>query len=689
MTTNTMSEPMSEPMSNPINDSTAPAAEHRPPLLVDIGYYGVAVGYFLYMFYYYWTGDGGPTLLAMTMIPTTYVLFTLQALRANDLYPALPRWANYVIAALFCGFSLYCAYYMNTNYMALGEERAGMWNMQDLTVGGIMTLLIIEYARKRHMPLFILNIVLVFYAVYGDYVPGLFHHAGLTWHRLITASSVEMATGIFSRLPEIALTVIGSFLLVLSLLRGYGCIDSLLRATKRIAVRSHHAIPQSAVIGSMAIGTISGSGAANSITVGSATIPSMIGAGLPPATAAAIENASSMGGQLMPPVMGIAAFLMAEFLGVDYFDVVARGWVPALIYFASVSTSVYLLAIRHRTRLVIDPNAKPLDWRDRVNLGAFVFVVGGLVLLMATIFLAPMFAALYMFCLAAVGLFIINLVPLLRPGQWSFAEFIAPLRRFLDSYIDMITDIALLLATLSIMTGALVITGVPTKLGALLIDAAGVNLAAMVGMAFLFGCILGTGLPPAPTYILVAIVIAPSFIRIGINPWTVHFFAFFIGVFGELTPPTSITAAITSKIAGASFYTTLWRSVQICVSLFALMVGVFTHPELVITPGLDQLGAAYLVMVSTLGITWSLQATYSESRSIDLTVRLALATTSLVILFSTWDGLSDVLSAVVIGAMGFWFVKRRALMEGKTDVVEVPGALSGRPIVDAPLGRMG
>ena len=192
------------------------------------------------------------------------------------------------------------------------------------------------------------------------------------------------------------------------------------------------------------------------------------------------------------------------------------------------------------------------------------------------------------------------------------------MRRFLDSYIDMITDIALLLATLSIMTGALVITGVPTKLGSLLVAAAGINMAAMVGMAFIFGAILGMGLPPAPVYILVAIVIAGPFIKVGVNPWVVHFFAFFIGVFGELTPPTSITAAITSKIANASFYTTLWRSVQICVSLFTLMVGVFVHPELVIKPGLDQMGAAYLVLVATIGITFSLQATYSENTLIDL-----------------------------------------------------------------------
>jgi len=395
-----------------------------------------------------------------------------------------------------------------------------------------------------------------------------------------------------------------------------------------------------------------------------------------------------MGGQLMPPVMGIAAFLMAEFLGVDYFDVVARGWVPALIYYISVSASVYLLATFYHTHMIIDPTAKRLDWRDKVNLGAFVFVVGGLVTLMATIFLAPMFAALYMFCAAGSGLLVIHFVGMLK--QWSFREFMAPLRRVLDSYIDMITDIALLLATLSVMTGALVITGVPTKLGALLIAAAGVNLGAMVVMAFIFGAILGTGLPPAPVYILVAIVIGPPFIQAGVNPWVVHFFAFFIGVFGELTPPTSITAAITAKIANASFYTTLWRSVQICVSLFTLMVAVFVHPELVVKPGVDQLGAAYLVMVSTLGITFTLQATYSDMRTIDLALRAVLAAMSLYILLSFNDIASDVVSVGILGFIAYWVLVRRKLVAGAAppETVVLDPALATADITNAPLGRM-
>lgn len=649
--------------------------QNRPAIL-DYLYYTVSIGIFLSIFVYYWTDMGGPTLLAMTLIPIIYAMFTLQALRDNDLYPALPPIANYAIAFFYCAFSFYCAYYMNTNYIALGLERVGAWNTTDMIMGGVMSLLIMEYARKRHMPLFILNIILILYAVYGYMIPGMFYHAGMSWERVITASSVEIATGIFSSLPQIALTIVGSFLLVLSLLRGFGCIQSLLRATKRVAFRSAHAIPQSAVIGSMCVGMVSGSGAANAITIGSATIPAMIASNIPPATAAAIESASSLGGQLMPPVMGIAAFLMAEFLGVDYFEVVARGWVPALIYYATVATSVYLLAITFRTRIVIT-KMDGLNWRDIVNLVAFACTVGGLVALMAAFYLSPTYAALYIFCAVGSVMVVIHVGELVATRQWTFAKFIAPLRIFLDAYMDMICDLALLLATLSIMTGALVITGVPTKLGALLIQAAGVNLAAMVLMAFIFGAILGTGLPPAPTYILVAIVIAPPMIQAGVNPWVVHFFAFFLACFGELTPPTSLVAAVTAKIANANFYSVLNRALQICVSLFTLMVAVFVHPELVVQPGIHQLGAALLVGIATIGISFALQAHYSEVKTIDYAVRLVIAAFALIALFVPDYTIASAACVPVLIIIGYWLTYRRKLEAGEPEVVEIDAAALG------------
>jgi TRAP-type uncharacterized transport system fused permease subunit len=319
-------------------------------------------------------------------------------------------------------------------------------------------------------------------------------------------------------------------------------------------------------------------------------------------------------------------------------------------------------------------------------------VIGGLVGLMAAWNLAPMFAALYVFVAMGSVLLVIHLALLLRSGRRHFAEFVAPLRKFLDAYVEMTADLTLLLATLAIMTGALVITGVPTKLGSLLIEMAGVNLAAMVVLAFLFGALLGSGLPPAPTYILVAIVIAPPMIKVGVNPWVVHFFAFFLGVWGELTPPTSLVAAVTAKIANASFYQTLNRALQICVSLFTLMAGVFVRPELVIEPGIHQFGAAGLILVSTIGITFSLQARYSARAGIDVPVRLTLAALSLVVLLHPDSRLAAAVAVPVLLTIGYWLMRCRdvaALAAPLPDAQPVLAAVPVNPqLVDTERGRM-
>ena len=119
----------------------------------------------------------------MTLVPVTYVLFVLNSLRDNDLYPGLPPAANYVIAAIYIALRARRRLLHDTpNITTLGTERAGDWNSTDLFMGGLMTLLVLEYSRKRHMPLFVLNIVLMLYAVYGYVVPGMFYHAGLSWY---------------------------------------------------------------------------------------------------------------------------------------------------------------------------------------------------------------------------------------------------------------------------------------------------------------------------------------------------------------------------------------------------------------------------------------------------------------------------------------------------------------------------
>jgi TRAP transporter 4TM/12TM fusion protein len=640
------------------------ATPHRLRATVTALYYLTAIFFFIFLLNYYVSGEGGPTVLAVMLVPVTFVLFVLDGLRRDELYPAIGWFPNHVIGGVLIALAIVSGLYVHIEFFDIRTVRAGFWNTSDLLMGGIMVLLIMEYTRKRHFVLFVLNIVLMLYAIYGWMVPGMFHHPGLSWERIVTAMSVETATGVYSRLPQLALTVIGSFLLVLSVLRAFGAVDSILLGAERVAARSPHALPQSAVFGSCAVGTVSGSGAANAATIGSVTIPAMIAAGMPRATAACIETASSLGGQLMPPVMGISAFLMADFLGVSYFDVVARGYAPAILYYASVSLAVYLLSIRYRIGGEGAALLKrdPFTWRDGVNLLAFLFVVGGLIGFMGFANVAPMIAAQYMFLMVAPTLFVFYVFWLWRKhGRPGLRELIAPLGRLVNYFADMTADLTLLLATLSIMTGAFVITGIPTKIGVLLVEAAGVNLAAMVLVAFVFGALLGTGLPPAPTYILTALVIAPPMINQGVNPWVVHFFAFFLAVWGELTPPTSVVAAVTAKIADASFNLTLLRAIKLCVSLFMLMAGVFVRPELVVEPGLEQLGAMALILMATVGVTFSVQASFSDVRAIDLSVRTALAAVALVVLFHPAELIAALAGVPVLACVGYWILRRRLL----------------------------
>ncbi|HVL55009.1 MAG TPA: TRAP transporter large permease subunit [Burkholderiaceae bacterium] len=641
-----------------IDSSAHFAPAQRPQRVANALYYLTAVFFFAYLFVYYWTAAGGPVLLAVTLVPVTFILFTLDELRNGQLYPRLPRAASYLIGAAYIAIAIAVSIYMHVEYFMIGTVRAGFWSATDITMGVLMVALIMEYARRRYFVLFVLNLLLIAYAVWGYLVPGMFFHPGMSWTRVATAMSVEMSTGVFSNLPQLALTLIGSFILVLSVLRAFGCVDSILKGASQIAVRSPHALPQAAVLGSVGVAAVSGSGAANAITTGSATIPAMIGAGMPRVTAAAIEASASLGGQLMPPIMGISAFLMAEFMGRSYFDVVARGYAPALIYVIGVIVSVYLLSTRYRGRLDT-VSADPMLARDWLNISAFAGVVGGLIGLMALLHLAPMFAALYVFLAIGAVLLATHVVSQLRASDRSLRTAAAPLGRFVDGFASMTSDLTLLLATLSIMTGAFVITGVPTKIGALLLDAAGVNLAAMAIVAFLFGALLGTGLPPAPTYIITALVIAPPMIRVGVDPWVVHFFAFFLAVWGELTPPTSLVAAVTAKIANASFMQTLFRAIGICVSLFVLMAGVFTRPDLVLEPGLAQIGAMLLILASTIGISFALQANFSNRREFDIPVRLLLAAVALVALLHPSYQLAAAAAGAIALFVVYWVVRRR------------------------------
>ncbi len=655
-------------ISNYENEPIKPVTDkhQKNNTVINFLFYGFAIFFFLYVFRYYLTGKGGPTLLAVTMIPVAYIIATLKALREGEFYPRLRTWSQYILAGIYIVISLIAAIYITMEFNPIRIVRLGIWNTKDIVIGTMMVILILEYARRKYFPIFILNVLLILYCVYGWIIPGLFNHPGLRWVRVLTSMSVEMSTGIYSRLPQLSLTLILPFMMILGLLRGFGCIDSILKWTLKLSARSIHALPQSAVIGSFAVATVSGSGPANAATTGSITIPALIQAGFPPINAAAIETATSLGGQLMPPVMGITAFIMVEFLGVSYFDVVARGFGPALIYFVGVASAVYLLTGKYMTgtskknsRSII--KIPKLVLIDKANILAFIGIIVFLIYLMGRYRMDPMVAAVRVFFGLITFLIIILIYRVFKNKEFrNYKEIIKPFRSSIDAFIDLGSDLIILLSLLGILAGTLTITGIPTKVGMLLVEAANFHVIATIAVAFVFGYLLGMGLPPAPVYTMVAIAVAPAMIKLGLERWSVHFFAFFLGVFGHLSPPTSLTAAVTSKIAGSNYTRTIFKSIELCIPLLVLMPAVFSRSGLVVEVGLLQLHAFVLVLAGTLGIVFSIHCKYHHQKILDILIKIILLLLSFVAIFHPNISLANIsiLPIIIFVIYGFIRTKR-------------------------------
>ncbi|NIS62088.1 MAG: TRAP transporter large permease subunit, partial [Proteobacteria bacterium] len=274
-------------------------------------------------------------------------MYVLHSLAAGELlYPRLGLKANIAIASVYIAMCIFSLIYMRVEFEALIYLRAGFFNTPDKMVAVMMLGLVLEFARREHRVLFYLILFLMLYSVYGRVFPGILGHPGVSWTRVITSSSVEISLGLFGTYAQTGVGVIAAFFMFLGIAQGFGVQESIIRTFTGILAKRTTLIPQTAVVTSMAIATCSGSGAANVAITGQYTIPLMKRAGFPPLYAGAVEASASLGGLLMPPVMAIAGFLMADFLGVTYFEVIARGYGPALIFYAIIATSVYLFTTR-------------------------------------------------------------------------------------------------------------------------------------------------------------------------------------------------------------------------------------------------------------------------------------------------------------------------------------------------------
>ncbi|MFC1857839.1 TRAP transporter fused permease subunit [Thermodesulfobacteriota bacterium] len=619
--------------------------------------------YLGFSLHYFTTGLGGTMLLSVTLVPLAYVLWVMNFFVDGELpYPRLGFTPNIVIACLYIAMCIISIIYLRVEFDELIYDRAGFFNTPDKIVGAMMLGLVLEYTRREHGFLFYLILFLMLYSVYGSIFPGILGHPGISWTRVITSSSIEIILGLFGTYSQTGVGVIAAFFIFLGIAQGFGVQESIVKTFTGIFAKRKTLIPQTAVVTSMAIATCSGSGAANAAITGQYTIPLMKKAGFPALYAGAVEASSSLGGLLMPPVMAIAGFLMADFLGVTYFEVIARGYAPALIFFGIISLSVYLFTSRFLRGKESHPDSELASVIERfsktdvVNTAIFFAFIGVLIYLMGGLWYEASRAALYI----ATGLFITSsaLRMYLHPGTIldKIKEWGRCLRRALEGFAGVTAPLILLLAMLGVMVNLFVVSGWMIKLMALLATIGEFHVIALIGVGFAIGVFLGLGIPPSACYILSAVIVIPPMIKIGINPWVAHFFLFFIAVISEYSPPTSLVAAVASNISGASFMKTMMVTLQISLPFFFLTFAIFNWDILLLKPGLLQVAALGVLLVGCMTAAAAIHGRLFELKKHDLPSRFIVLLVALFILFYP-RGILSVLAlipAVIMIALVIW-----------------------------------
>jgi TRAP transporter 4TM/12TM fusion protein len=633
---------------------------------------------FVWLVWYFYTGYGGPQELVARLLSVTLILQILFMYRQDYLYRWLPPAGNHVLVTLYIGIAIYAFIHFHREFEQIAIWRQGSYTTQDFIVGLLVFLLVMELSRLAHPTLFWTNVALVLYTLYGYLSPlDFFWHPGTTFYRVVTSSTVEFSTGIYGIYGQLALTLIAAFLLLAGVANGFNAQNAMINVVRLIA-RSRRLIPQTAVVGSSAMGLISGSGSANAAVVGTITIPLMVRYGLPPTFAAAVETAASMGGLIDPPMMGAAAFLMAEFLGVPYWDVVLRGFGFSFVYYISIAVAIYLLSVRLLPRGKIEKPKAPLY--DKITSVLFLASVAYLIYLMGYVGKGELLAALYtagtMFGLLVVVFMLFKYVR--KDPELAGETLFGSIRRGVETHGEMTSYLTLLLATLGIMIGLFTVTGFINRMGAMLLELGSWNIVAMIFMAWIFGWLIGTGLPPTATYIIGAVVIVPPMLKLGINPWVAHFFVFFLSVWGELSPPTSLAAAVSARIANAPFMRTMYEALKICLPITLMTFALFTRSDLVVTPGWTQIRDVFLVTVSTCGMAFAMFGRCFHGRGADALARAVIAVLSLTTLFHPDDQLVWGTGLVTFVALG-WAIWRHGSIAPPMTVAPVVGPDPGGP----------
>lgn len=428
----------------------------------------------------------------------------------------------------------------------------------ELIIAGIIVIFILEATRRTSFPLLVVALCSLLYALFGPHMPGMLMHRGYTIKQILDMEFFS-TEGIFGTPLAVSASYIILFILLGSFLEKSGAgkffVNLAFAATGR--VRSGPAM--SAVLASALMGTINGSTVANVVTTGSFTIPLMKRVGFRPVFAGAVESVASSGGQFMPPVMGAAAFIMAEMLGISYSKVAIAAAIPAVLYFLAAGMMIHLeackMGLQGLSRKEL-PNVK-----DTLAEGFhFIVPIFTLVYLLLVLQWTPTKSA----CWTIAIMVAVTLIRKVGRSNMGPKNIIAALADGAKNALQ----VSIACAAAGIIIGVITLTGLGLKFSYLVISLANGNLLLGLILTMVACIILGMGVPTAAAYIITASLGVPALVQLGVEPIAGHMFCLYFACISSITPPVALAAYAGASVAGSDPMKTAFHATRLGISGF-------------------------------------------------------------------------------------------------------------------------
>lgn len=487
---------------------------------------------------------------------------------AFAMFPATKKASRKVIAwydYIFMGLSAAIPIYMWTDYFNI-INRAGTPNTTDVIVGTILTLLVLEATRRVcGLALPILGIIFIVYSLMGSRqglipinIPGIFLHRGYTWSKLMSHFFAN-TEGIYGSSVNVASTYIFLFITFGEIMNKCGMGKFFNDIANALAGGTKGGPAKVAVVASGLLGMINGAAVAVVVTTGSFTIPLMKKTGYDKEFSGAIVATGSVGGQLMPPVMGAAAFIMAETLGIKYSTLLVSAIIPAVIYYMGILFQIQMRAEK------MGMKGTPKDQLPKLGevMKEFGHLSIPLIFLIYMLFFSGrtvIMAAFYTI------IFTIVVAQFKKNTRMSFNDILDALVASAKSTVS----VAIACACVGTIVGVCSITGFALNMASTIIQIGGQSLMFTLAFTMITCMILGMGLPSIPSYIITSTIAAPALVTLGIPPIAAHMFCFYFAMFANLTPPVALAAFAAAGISGGSPMKTGWASVKLALAGFVL-----------------------------------------------------------------------------------------------------------------------